>query len=107
MDGYLKTLTCTNKLQMGDSLMNIQTVRRALLWCAIINYGLLLWWWLYFMLAHDWMHRFLGSWFHLSVEQFDAINFAGILFYKIAIVLFNIVPCIALYIVGRSKSLGG
>jgi hypothetical protein len=84
--------------------MNIQTVRRALLWCSIINYGLLLWWWLYFMLAHDWMHRVAGSWFNLSVQQFDAINFAGILFYKIAIVLFNIVPCIALYIVGRGKS---
>ena len=49
---------------------------------------------------------FQAAWFHLSVEQFDAINFAGILFYKIAIVLFNIVPCIALYIVGRSKSCG-
>ncbi|MEW6114970.1 MAG: DUF6868 family protein [Thermodesulfobacteriota bacterium] len=42
---------------------------------------------------------------HLSDEpQFDAINFAGILFYKIAIFFFNIVPCIALYIVERSKT---
>ncbi len=84
--------------------MNIRMVRKALLWCAIINYGLLLWWCLYFMLAQDWMHQVAGAWFHISAEQFDAINFAGILFYKIAIVLFNIVPCIALYIVGRGKS---
>jgi len=84
--------------------MDIRTVRKALLWCSIINYGLLLWWCLYFMLAHDWMHRISGSWFHVTVAQFDAINFAGILFYKVAIFLFNIVPCIALYIVGRSKT---
>jgi len=51
------------------------------------------------------MHRLAGTWFPMPVEQFDAINFAGILFYKIAIILFNIVPCIALYIVGRDKSL--
>jgi hypothetical protein len=84
--------------------MNIFVLRKALLWCAIINYGLLLWWWLYFMLAHHWMHRVAGSWFYLSASQFDAINFAGILAYKVAIILFNIVPCIALYIVGRNKS---
>ena len=87
--------------------MSIQVVRSALLWCAIINYGLLLWWFVYFMLAHDWMLGFSGTWFHLTTEQFDAINFAGILFYKIAIVLFNIVPWIALHIVGRSKSREG
>ena len=63
-----------------------------------------MWWFMYFMLAHDWMLRFSNAWFHLTAQQFDAINFAGILFYKIAIVLFNIVPWIALHIVGRSKS---
>ncbi|MFZ5868638.1 MAG: DUF6868 family protein [Thermodesulfobacteriota bacterium] len=84
--------------------MTIRMVRNALLWCAIINYGLLMWWFLYFLLAHDWMHRFAGGWFYVTVEQFDAINFAGILFYKISIFFFNIVPCIALYIVERSKT---
>jgi len=49
------------------------------------------------------MYRIAGAWFHLPPEQFDAINFAGILFYKVAIILFNIVPCIALYIAGRGK----
>jgi len=81
--------------------MNIQVVRKALLWCEVINYGLLLWWCVYFMLAREWMIRLSTTWYHLSAEQFYAINFAGILFYKVAIILFNIVPCIALYIVGR------
>jgi hypothetical protein len=87
--------------------MDIKIVRKTLLWCAVINCGVLLWWGLYFTLAHDWMHRFAGAWFNVTVAQFDAINFAGILFYKIAIILFNVVPCIALYIVGRSKSSAG
>lgn len=61
------------------------------------------WWCLYYLFAHEWMIRLTGAWFHLSVEQFEIVNFAGILFYKVAIILFNIVPCIALYIVGRGK----
>jgi len=87
--------------------MDIRTLRKTLLWCAVINYGLLLWWFVYYMLAHEWMHRFAAAWFHLTIEQFDAINFAGILFYKVAIFLFFIVPCIALYIVERGKPSAG
>jgi len=29
--------------------MSIETVRNALLWCAVINYGILLVWFLFFM----------------------------------------------------------
>jgi hypothetical protein len=36
----------------------------------------------------------------LSVERFDAIHYAGMLFFKICIFLFNIVPYFALRIVG-------
>jgi len=50
--------------------------------------------------AHDWMHRFHSIWFHLSVEQFDAIHYAGMTVFKLGIILFNLVPYIALRIVG-------
>jgi hypothetical protein len=52
------------------------------------------------MLAHDWMYGFHGLWFHLSVEQFDALHYGGMTLYKIGILLFNLVPYIALRIVG-------
>jgi len=69
------------------------------LWCTVINYAMLLVWFLFFMAAHDWMHRFHGRWFHLSIEQFDAIHYTGMAIYKIGILLFNLVPFIALSIV--------
>ena len=78
--------------------MNIETVRRTLLWCAVINYGILLVWFLFFMLGHDWMYRLHSRWFHLSVEQFDTLHYAGISVYKIGIILLNLVPYIALHI---------
>jgi len=79
--------------------MSNQMLRDFLLWSAVINYGLLLWWFLVFILAHDWMHRFHGRWFRLPVEQFDAIHYTGMAVYKIGIILFNLVPYIALLIV--------
>jgi hypothetical protein len=79
--------------------MSIETLRNFLLWSAVINYGLLLWWFLVFLMAHDWMYSFHGRWFRLSVEQFDAIHYTGMAVYKLGIILLNLVPYIALQIV--------
>jgi hypothetical protein len=53
--------------------MNIETVRRVLLWCTVINYGILLIWFFVFVLSHDWMYQLHGGWFDLSVDQFDML----------------------------------
>ena len=43
--------------------MNIETVRRVLLWCTVINYAILVVWFLAFMLAHDSLYHLHASWF--------------------------------------------
>ena len=80
--------------------MDIVMVRDALLWCAIVNFGLSAVWSLLFVTARGWLHRLWGEWFRLPVEQFDAINFAGIVLYKTGIILFNLTPYLALHITG-------
>ena len=80
--------------------MNTALTRDVLLWCSLINYGLLVGWFLLFVLPHAWLYRLWGKWFQLSAEQFDAINFAGIVLFKIGILLFNVVPYIALRLAG-------
>jgi hypothetical protein len=79
--------------------MSIDMARDALLWCTIINYGLLVWWFVVFILAHDWLHHFHGRWFQLSREQFDTVHYAGMALFKIGIILLNLVPYVALHIV--------
>ncbi len=79
--------------------MSIEQVREVLVWCTVINFGILIYWWLMFMLAHDFVYRLHGKWFKIPVEQFDAIHYKAIAFYKLAIILFNLVPYIALTIV--------
>ncbi len=80
--------------------MNVEMARSFFLWCTVINYGVLLAWGLIFMLAHGALLRLWGKLIRVSAEQFDMLNVAGITVYKIGVFLFNLVPCIALYIIG-------
>ena len=78
--------------------MTINVARQFLLWCTVIDYGVLLVWFLAFALGHDWLHRLHGRWFRLSREQFDALHYAGMSIFKIGILLFNLVPLVVLSI---------
>ncbi len=80
--------------------MTLETIRDMLAWCTFINWIFLLWWLVFFIVAHDWMYRIHSKWFHISVDKFDTIHYSGMAFFKIAILLFNLVPYLALRIVG-------
>ena len=84
--------------------MSLAMVRKALLWCTVLNYGVLFVWWLCFLFAHDGMHGWHSQWFHLSREQFDAVHYAGMALYKLGILLFNLVPSLALHMIGRADT---
>ena len=78
--------------------MTTSEIKGVLLWCVGINYGVLLVWFGVFVYAHDWMYRLHTRWFKLSVENFDALHYAGLSIYKIGIILLNLVPLVALYL---------
>jgi hypothetical protein len=79
--------------------MSLETLRSALLWSAAINYGILILWWVLFTAAHDWLLNINRRLIRLSPEYFDPINICGITLYKLGIILFNLVPAIALFVV--------
>ncbi len=78
--------------------MSLDILRHFLQWCTLINIMILLWWFFWFVFAHDWLMNFQGKWFRFSREQFDAIHYGGMALFKIGIWLFNLVPLLALYI---------
>jgi hypothetical protein len=80
--------------------MSFEVARTFLLWCTVINYSLLLVWFLVFVFAHDWILRIHGRWFRLSSDQFDALHYAGMTVFKVGIMLFNLVPLVVLRIIG-------
>ena len=76
--------------------MTVETIRNVLGWCTVTNYVILIMWFLLFLLAHDWLYRIRGKWFKVSVENFDAIHYGGMAFFKSCLFLFNLAPYLAL-----------
>ncbi len=79
--------------------MTVDILRGVLGWCTVINMGMLIWWVLFLTFAHDFVYRMHSKWFKISMETFDTIHYAGIAFFKIAILVFNVIPYFALRIV--------
>lgn len=81
-------------------MTTLETVRAMLAWCTVINMGLLLWWLLAFLFLRDWMFKVHSRWFPMPRETFNAIHYSGMVLLKIGLFFFNLVPYLALRIVG-------
>lgn len=81
--------------------MNLDFWCRFLLSAVLINYIILMIWFLAIIFARDWIKQVHGKWFNLSDATFDAIHYGGMAVYKVGILLFNLVPLIALYFMGK------
>lgn len=76
--------------------MSVEILLEALAWCTVINYGLLIFWFVVFVLAHAWVYRLHSRWFSLPVEKFDTIHYSGMALFKLLIFVFNLTPYLAL-----------
>jgi hypothetical protein len=80
--------------------MNLEVLRAVLGWCTVINLGLLIWWFLCFVLAHDLTYRVHNRCFKVTVHEFNLMHYAGMGLFKIGIMLLNLGPYIALRLAG-------
>ena len=80
--------------------MDIQTLTRFFMWCTIINGGLLVLWSVMFKFAPDFVYRTQSKWFPISRETFNVIIYSFLGLFKIVFLVFNLVPYVALLIVG-------
>lgn len=81
--------------------MHDHLVFRFLLFSTLINYAVLIVWFLAFINARAWMRGLHGRWFKLPDATFDAIHYGGMAAYKIGILLFNLAPLLALWLLRR------
>ena len=58
-------------------------------------------WFVVFVFARNWMKQVHGKWFGLSDTSFDVIHYSGMALYKIGILLFNLTPLIAIYLINQ------
>jgi len=80
--------------------MDIQTLTSFFMWCTIINTGFLLFLALIFMLAPNLVYRLQSIFINITRETFDIVFYSFIGFLKIIVLAFNLVPWVALLIIG-------
>jgi hypothetical protein len=80
--------------------MDIQTLTAFFMWCTIINGALLVLWSILCMFAPDLVYRTQNKWFPLPRETFNVVIYSFLGLFKIVFLVFNVVPYVALLIVG-------
>ncbi|MDQ1322150.1 MAG: hypothetical protein QG655_3395 [Actinomycetota bacterium] len=77
-----------------DMSLDLEALRRILIWSLVANYAILLIWFSVLAWAHDWIYRLHTRWFQLSRQTFDALHYGGMAAYKIGVLLFNLAPLV-------------
>ena len=80
--------------------MEIQTLTRFFMWCTIINAGLLILTSIVGIFFADFSFRMNHRFFSISREAFNVVLVCFIGIFKIFVIVFNIVPYVALLIIG-------
>ena len=81
--------------------MDLQTLTSFFMYCTLLNVGLLListllgW-----MVGLDSVYRMHSKFFPVPKETFNAVIYALIGLWKIAVIVFNLIPWIAVTIIG-------
>lgn len=78
--------------------MDIESVRELLGWCTVINLGLFLFALLKLLAIRDWASKVHAKMFQIDDVSVRQAYFQYLAYYKIAILVFNLVPYIALTI---------
>ena len=80
--------------------MDIQTLTRFFMWCTIINVAMLILSSIMLMLLADMVYRIHSKLFSIPREAFNVAIYSFLGLFKIVVIVFNVVPYVALLIVG-------
>ena len=80
--------------------MDIQTLETFFKWCTIINGGLLIYSAIGLTFAPNWIYKIQSKWYPISREAFNVIIYSFLGLYKLFFITFNLVPYVALRIMG-------
>ena len=80
--------------------MDIDSIRAFFMWCTILNVALLVLSSLICACAGDWVYRAHSKWFTIPKETFNVAIYSFLGLYKILVITFNLIPYLALSIIG-------
>ncbi len=79
-------------------MYQLEVVREFLGWCSIINIGLLMFTAIFIIFAVDMISKIHSKLFNLDKSSLPRLYFKWMAYYKILIIVFNIVPYFTLLI---------
>ncbi len=80
--------------------MDIETLTTFFLWCTILDGSILVVWTIFFVFAPDFAYRTQSKFFPISREAYNVVIYSAFAVFRILFVVFNLVPFVALLIVG-------
>ncbi len=80
--------------------MTMQVLTDVLMWCTILNGGLLIVSWVVCAFAGNWVYSMHSKWFPMPRETFNVVIYTFLGVYKILFWVFFAIPFIALKICG-------
>ena len=80
--------------------IDIHMLTAFFMWCTIINGGLLVLWTVFCAFSPDLVYRIQSKWFPIPRETFNVIIYSFLGLFKIIFLVFNVVPYVALLIIG-------
>lgn len=84
--------------------MDIAKIQTFFKWCTIINGVLLVYTFFMCLLFPDLVYGIQGKLFQISRESFNEVVYLFIALFKLLWLVFNVTPCIALYIVTKKTA---
>jgi hypothetical protein len=104
-----------NQRRNGESIMSTNSsqadfqkildgVARILIRCFLGGMGLLVVWFAAYVAAGDWIYQMHSQWFQIPRQTFDAIHYAGMAVTKIAIIIFFLLPWLAIKIISGKQA---
>ena len=82
------------------NIMDINALQRFFMWCTIINGAWFVFAAMICVFAADWVFRMQSKWFPISRDAYNVVIYSFFALFKIVFVVFNVVPYVALLIVG-------
>jgi hypothetical protein len=79
--------------------MDITIVRAFFMWCTIINVALMILTFLISAFAGDWAYKMHSKLYPISRETFNVAIYCFLGLYKIFIIMFNLIPYVAVSII--------
>lgn len=80
--------------------MDIQLLTKFFMWCTIINGALFSLWTIMCIFAPDLVYRTQNKWFPIPRETYNVVIYSFLGLFKIIYLIFNVVPFVALLIIG-------